>query len=258
MPQGAGSRTFTHVNVIRSKHKVVPTATGGLFLAVLLACAPTAAAADTTLTAEAGSIAAPDCDQEKCIALTFDDGPGPYTDDLLDILAGHDAEATFYLLGSNVEKFPDTVERMADQGHEIGTHTWKHDDLTTLSGADIEDDLERTDKAVEDITGERPATVRPPYGSLDDTVRGAVDRPIVLWDVDTLDWQSRDAGAVTGITMEGAGRGGIVLFHDIHESTVEAVPGILDGLAGEGYRFVTVSQLAGDDLEPGTAITGTR
>jgi peptidoglycan/xylan/chitin deacetylase (PgdA/CDA1 family) len=242
------------VNVTLPKPRIALATAGGLTLAALLL--PTApAAADTTLTAQAKSVAAPDCTKEKCVALTFDDGPGQYTDTVLDALADHDAKATFYLLGSNVGNFPDTVERMAEDGHEIGNHSWKHDDLATLSGSAIKDDLERTDKAIEDITGEKPATMRPPYGSLNDTAREAIDKPIVLWDVDTLDWQSRDTGAVTDVTLQETDRGSVVLFHDIHESTVDAVPDILDGLAEDGYTFVTVYQLAGDDQEPGVAIT---
>ncbi|WP_306368033.1 polysaccharide deacetylase family protein [Nocardiopsis sp. CC223A] len=245
------------MNVTFPKPKIALAATGGLALAALLIPAsPTAA--DTALQAEAKSIAAPDCAKEKCVALTFDDGPGQYTDTVLDALADHDAKATFYVLGSKVGNFPDTVERMADDGHEIGNHTWKHDDLATLSGSAIKDDLERTDKAIEDITGEKPTTMRPPYGSLNDTAREAIDKPIVLWDVDTLDWQSRDTGAVTDVTLEQTDRGSVVLFHDIHESTVDAVPGILDGLAEDGYTFVTVSELTGNDLEPGVAITDAR
>ncbi|CAL9340076.1 hypothetical protein SUDANB121_00260 [Nocardiopsis dassonvillei] len=245
------------MNVTLPKPRLALLATGGLALAALLTPAAPATA-DTALDAQGKSIQRTDCAKDKCVALTFDDGPGRHTDEVLDALADHDAKATFYLLGSNVGAFPDTVKRMADEGHEIGNHSWKHDDLATLSGADIEDDLERTDRAIEDITGDEPTTMRPPYGSLDDTAREAIGRPIVLWDVDTLDWQSRDAGAVTDVTLDQAGRGSVVLFHDIHESTVDAVPGILDGLAEDGYHFVTVSELAGDDLEPGVAITDAR
>lgn len=245
------------MNVALPKPALALAATGGLTLAALLAPAAPANA-DTTLSTQAKSIQRTDCAKDKCVALTFDDGPGRYTDKVLDALADHDAKATFYLLGSNVDNFPDTVERMADEGHEIGNHSWKHDDLATLSATDIENDLERTDKAIEDITGEKPATMRPPYGSLDDTARQAIDKPIVLWDVDTLDWQSRDTGAVTDIALQETRRGSIVLFHDIHESTANAVPDILDGLAEDGYEFVTVSDLAGDRLEPGVAITDAR
>ncbi|MDE3722841.1 polysaccharide deacetylase family protein [Nocardiopsis sp. N85] len=244
------------MNVTLPKHKIALGATGGLAVAASVLLFPAApAAADTTLSAEAKNL---DCAQVECVALTFDDGPGPHTDEVLDALDDHDAKATFYVLGSKVGDFTDTVERMADEGHEVGNHTWDHDDLATLSGDAIRDDLARTDKAIEDVTGETPTTMRPPYGSLNDTAREAIDKPIVLWDVDTLDWQSRDSDAVTDVTLQETDKGSVVLFHDIHESTVDAVPDILDGLAEDGYRFVTVSELAGEDMEPGTAITDAR
>ncbi|MFB8766755.1 polysaccharide deacetylase family protein [Nocardiopsis alba] len=200
----------------------------------------------------------PDCDEVKCVALTFDDGPGEYTGRLLDMLDAHDARATFYLLGSNVADHPNEVERMVKTGHEVGSHSWRHDDLTTLSGEEIEKDLERTDKAIEDVTGQTPATLRPPYGAVDDTVREAADRPLILWDVDTEDWKNRDPGTILDIADRDSGEGSIVLFHDIHQTTVDAIPAVLDRLTDEGYTFVTVSELMGDDLDQGTAYTDAR
>ncbi|QVJ02933.1 polysaccharide deacetylase family protein [Nocardiopsis eucommiae] len=201
---------------------------------------------------------APDCDAVRCVALTFDDGPGEYTDALLDILAEHDARATFYLLGSRVDDHREEVRRMAEEGHGIGNHTWKHDDLTTLSADRIRDDLARTDRAVAEVTGERPRSMRPPYGALDDTAREAIPHPMMLWDVDTLDWQHRDGDRMREIALDGVRDGSVVLFHDIHETTVEAVPELLDDLAERGYHFVTVSELFGDRLEPGTAYSDAR
>ena len=201
---------------------------------------------------------APDCTEVKCVALTFDDGPGRYTDELLDMLDEHDAKATFYLLGSNVDRYADEVRRMSHEGHEIGNHTWKHDDLTTLSADQIKDDLARTDEAVFEVTGQRPATMRPPYGSLDDTAREAIDHPMVLWDVDTLDWQHRDGDRILDITLDQTGDGSVVLFHDIHQTSVDAIPDVLDGLADRGYHFVTVTDLFDGGLELGTAYTDAR
>jgi peptidoglycan/xylan/chitin deacetylase (PgdA/CDA1 family) len=192
------------------------------------------------------------------VALTFDDGPGKYTDELLDVLDEHDAKATFYVLGSNIDNFEDTVERMAEDGHEVGNHTWDHDDLATLSADQIKDDLERTDRAIADVTGEKPATMRPPYGSLSDTAREAIHHPILLWDVDTLDWQHRDSDKILDITLDETDQGSVVLFHDIHESSVDAIPDVLDELAEQDYEFVTVTDLFEDDLEPGTAYSDAR
>src|SRR5690606_26115302 len=147
------------------------------------------------------------------------DGPGEYTDELLDILEEHNARATFYLLGSKVGGHKDEVRRMAEEGHEVGNHTWKHDDLATLSADEIKDDAERTDEAIAEVTGEKPRTMRPPYGSLDDTAREAVEQPIVLWDVDTLDWQNRDVGKILDITKDETADGSVILLHDIHETS---------------------------------------
>ena len=199
-----------------------------------------------------------DCARLKCVALTFDDGPGEHTDELLDTLADYDAKATFYVLGSKVAGNTDTLQQMAEEGHEIGNHSWDHDDLATLSAGDVEKDMARTNDVIREATGTEPATVRPPYGSLDDTARSAIDQALVLWDVDTLDWQSRDADAVTDVTLDETAPGSVVLFHDIHESTVEAIPSVLAGLHRQGYHFVTVDELFPDVLEPGDVYTDAR
>lgn len=196
----------------------------------------------------------PDCSVEQCVALTFDDGPDEYTDELLDTLNAHGAAATFYLLGSKVEDHTATVERMADEGHEVGNHTWDHPELPTLSVEEIQEQMERTDEAIAEVTGEAPETMRPPYGELDETVRQTVDHPMLLWDVDTLDWQSLDPEAVTDVAVEETAEGSVVLFHDVHETTVEAMPYVLKELDKQGFTFVTVEQLFdGQELEPGTA-----
>jgi peptidoglycan/xylan/chitin deacetylase (PgdA/CDA1 family) len=208
---------------------------------------------DGTLTAEGTTL---DCQRLKCVALTFDDGPGEHTEELLDHMAEYEAKGTFYVLGSLVAEFPEIVERTHAEGHEMGNHTWKHDDLTTLSADGVAKDLERTDKAIEKVTGELPATLRPPYGALNGTVRSATPHPIILWDVDTMDWQSRDTAAVAKHALDGTVPGSVVLFHDIHKSSVDAIPDVLDGLHREGYHFVTVSDIFGlDGMEPGEVRT---
>ncbi|MES0836546.1 polysaccharide deacetylase family protein [Nocardiopsis tropica] len=196
------------------------------------------------LSARAGAL---DCERLKCVALTFDDGPGEHTDELLDILAEYDARATFYVLGSLVGEFPEPLERMAAEGHELGNHTWKHDDLAGMSGEAVRRDIERTNQAVKEVIGSDPPTIRPPYGSLNGTVREAVDQPLILWDVDTLDWQSRDTGAISEHALEHSVPGSVVLFHDIHETSVRAIPDVLSGLHREGYHFVTVTDIFGAD-----------
>ncbi|WP_435113831.1 polysaccharide deacetylase family protein [Nocardiopsis synnemataformans] len=200
-----------------------------------------------------------DCQRLKCVALTFDDGPGEHTDRLLDSLAEYDAHATFYVLGSLVDEFPAPVERMAEEGHELGNHTWKHDDLAKMSADEIRKDIERTNAAVREVTGSDPLTIRPPYGSLNGTVRKTVEQPLVLWDVDTLDWKSRDSEDVSSEALDNTVPGSVVLFHDIHETSVEAIPDVLAGLHRQGYHFVTVSDIFGyQGMESGDVYTDAR
>ncbi|WP_304455187.1 polysaccharide deacetylase family protein [Nocardiopsis sp. YSL2] len=244
--------------IIRSAVALVSALGACAALAAPAAAAPTAA--DHVGPSVVGGLSGElrDCTRLKCVALTFDDGPGAYTDELLDVLADHDAQATFYVLGSKVAGNTDTLRRMAEEGHEIGNHSWDHDDLATLSARDVEKDMARTNEAIREATGIEPATMRPPYGSLDGTARSAIDQALVLWDVDTLDWQSRDADAVTEVTLDETSPGSVVLFHDIHESTVEAIPSVLKGLHRQGYHFVTVDELFPDTLKPGDVYTDAR
>lgn len=200
----------------------------------------------------------PDCDNVKCVALTFDDGPGRYTDELLDILDENDAKATFYLLGSKLDSYTAEVERMVDEDHEVGNHTWDHADLADLSAGEIKEDLDRTDKAIKDVTGQMPTTMRPPYGSLSDTARETIDKPMLLWDVDTLDWQHRDPETTVDIAAEETDEGSVLLFHDIHETTVDAIPDVLDTLSEDGYEFVTVDEMMGSEVESGSAYSDAR
>ncbi|MGI5287865.1 polysaccharide deacetylase family protein [Nonomuraea polychroma] len=169
--------------------------------------------------------AAVDCHEVKCVALTFDDGPGPYTQTLLDRLADHHARATFFVVGRNVVASPDLVRR--------------------------------TDEAIKQASGVAPVIVRPPYGAVNATVRAQTPHPLVLWSVDTLDWKHRDAARVTRAALSAARPGAIILFHDIHSTTVEAIPRILRTLSACGYHFVTVTQLIGAGLPAsGTVFSG--
>ena len=195
-----------------------------------------------------------DCDRLKCIALTFDDGPGPDTARLLNELAEKEAKATFFLIGQNAATLPELVAREVAEGHAVGNHSYDHPQLSTLDGAGIADQIDRTDAAIKTAAGITTTLVRPPYGATDDTVssvladRGDVQ---VLWNVDTEDWKNRDASITTQRALAGATPGGIILMHDIHPSTVDAVPGIIDQLRAAGYTLVTVPQLLGPSVTPG-------
>lgn len=187
-----------------------------------------------------------DCRIERCVALTFDDGPGLYTDKLLKALADAGARATFFVLGDVSAARPTALRKIAAGGHEIATHTWDHRALPSLTDAQVRSELTRSADVIEKITGTRPDLMRPPYGSLSSRVvgiLGAREWPIILWSLDPEDWKDRNADTVYRRVLAGTQPGEIVLLHDIHATTVAAVPRILAALADRGYTFVTVSEL---------------
>ncbi|MFJ7209942.1 polysaccharide deacetylase family protein [Streptomyces sp. NPDC098789] len=194
-----------------------------------------------------GSTPAVDCRKEKCIALTFDAGPGPHTPQLLDILKEKKVHATFFLLGKNhVVPRPDLVRREAAEGHEIGNHTWSHERLDELSTERIRDELGRTQEAIKSVTGKAPTLMRPPQGGTNDKVH-AVTRSLglseVLWNATASDYATTDTKLIGDRILKQATRDGIILLHDIYDGTVPAVPRIIDELRSRGYVFVTVPQL---------------
>ncbi|MEU0392018.1 polysaccharide deacetylase family protein [Streptomyces sp. NPDC006208] len=200
---------------------------------------------------------AADCEKAKCIALTFDAGPGKDTPELLDLLKKEKVPATFFLLGKNhVLKHPDVVRRMAAEGHEVANHTWTHRRLDQLSKDEIREELGRTQDAIADITGDKPRLMRPPQGRINDDVT-AVSEELglsqVLWSATAKDFSTTDSALIRKRIVDQAGRDGIILLHDIYDGTVPAVPGIIAELKKRGYTFVTVPQL----LLPGAPEPGT-
>ncbi|WP_248958204.1 polysaccharide deacetylase family protein [Sphaerisporangium perillae] len=200
------------------------------------------------------------CKQVKCVALTFDDGPFDYTGRVLDVLAEHHARATFFVVGQMVN--PQTapfLRRMVTEGHELGNHSWDHPSLTSLSHDALRDQLERTQQVVRAVTGTTMRLMRPPYGATDGKVAeetGHAGLAQILWDLDTLDWRDRDS-ALVARRAAAASPGSVVLLHDIHKSTADAVPRLLDDLQARGYTFVTVSELYGtQELVPGKRYAG--
>ncbi|GLX00212.1 polysaccharide deacetylase family protein [Microtetraspora sp. NBRC 16547] len=194
-----------------------------------------------------------DCAHVKCVALTFDDGPGNYTSTVLDTLARHHARATFFLVGEMIhEDDRPVLRRMVAEGHELGNHTWDHRDLTSLSDAGLRHEIIKTEKLVKEITGVRMHVMRPPYGATDRRVAQETKRlglAQILWAIDTLDWRDRVPKLVVRRSTA-AKPGEIVLMHDIHKTTVEALPRLLNVFDRKGFTYVTVSELFGD-LKPG-------
>jgi peptidoglycan/xylan/chitin deacetylase (PgdA/CDA1 family) len=198
-----------------------------------------------------------DCRVVKCVALTFDDGPGPYTAKLLRMLAARHVRVTFFLIGGNIKGREALVRRELAQGNVIGDHTWTHPDLTRLPQQKVRRQLTRTRDAITRVTGGPVRLMRPPYGSTDKSV-AKVARGLglsqIVWSVDTDDWLDRDSAIVAHRAISRARRGDIILMHDIHPTTVNAVPKILRGLAKRGFTFATVPEvLAAHPLKPGKA-----
>ena len=185
----------------------------------------------------------------KVIALTFDDGPGPHTAHLLDILDQYGAKATFFLIGSKVSGQASIVRSIQARGHQLGNHSWSHPELPKLPVDQIAGEVDRTNEAIRQATGVTPAILRPPYGA----VNGAVLEQLrlrgmssILWSVDTRDWADRNSDIVCSRAVAGARPGAVILMHDIHQTSVGAVPCILSALKQQGYSFVTVQGLLGN------------
>ncbi|WP_371664559.1 polysaccharide deacetylase family protein [Streptomyces sp. NBC_00280] len=185
-----------------------------------------------------------DCAKVRCVALTFDDGPAaPETGTLLTYLAQYNARATFFTVGQNVAAHPDLVRAEARAGNEVGNHSWNHPDLTKLTPRQVAYQLNRTSDAIKAATGKAPALFRPPYGAVNSTVRHATTLSPVLWTLDTEDWKYPDAAKISQTVIGKVQRNDVVLLHDIHPTSVAAVPEILRTLTARGYHFVTVSHL---------------
>ena len=179
------------------------------------------------------------------IALTFDDGPSSvYTSQILDTLDANNAKATFYVLGTEAEKNEELLARMNASGYEIGSHTLNHQDLTSLTEEEVRYQMDTTQDIIEDATGIIPRTMRAPYGYVDEETDTLIDMPIILWSLDTLDWESRDADTICDTLLSNVKDGDVVLMHDIYGSTAEAVQRIIPELIQRGYQLVTVSELS--------------
>jgi len=182
------------------------------------------------------------------IAVTFDDGPSAkLTPKLLDLLAAHHIKATFFVIGENVAENSEIVAREAREGHEVANHTWSHANLTKISDEGIRGQVRRTDDAIRNATGNRPTLMRPPYGSISARQKKWINQEfgykIVLWDVDPLDWRRPGPSVVCNRIVRNTRPGSIVLAHDIHPGTIEAMPCVLNQLQAKGFKFVTVSEL---------------
>ena len=178
------------------------------------------------------------------IAFTFDDGPGEYTDELLDCLEENNAHATFFMLGQNVGSWESTVQRMADIGCEIGSHSWDHPNLYDLSMDSVAKQFSDTDAALEKACGQKASVARAPYGNWSDDIISTVGKPFFTWSLDSLDWSYLDVNKDYDAVMNGdLTDGSIILMHDIHEPSVQAAIKMIPELVQKGYKLMTVSEL---------------
>lgn len=182
------------------------------------------------------------------LAMTFDDGPHPsLTPKLLDLLKERNVKATFFLVGRNIKAYPDIVRRIIAEGHEIGNHTWTHASLTTRSDSQIRDELKKSDDALMEVAGYKTHLIRPPYGAINTRIKELMFSEFglttIMWSVDPQDWRRPGVSVVTSRLVNGAHNGAIMLSHDIHPPTIQAMPAMFDQLIAKGYQFVTVSQL---------------
>lgn len=182
-------------------------------------------------------------EERKKIALTFDDGPGQYTEELLDGLLERNVKATFFLIGENAEMYPDTVKRMAEEGHIIGNHTYSHVELTCISEEKAIEEIHKTNDIIKGLTGREVQYIRPPFGLWTEKLENRVEMKPVFWNVDPRDWSVLNTDTVTCHVVNNTVSGDIILMHDIFETSVDAAMNVVDILAKKGYEFVTIEEL---------------
>lgn len=199
--------------------------------------------------------------KKKMVALTFDDGPGRYTKEIVQCLKKYNSRATFFVLGCNVDSYKDALKEADKAGCQIGNHSYSHKDLTRLSCKEIQAQINDTDKKIKNVIGKTPSLVRTPGGSTNAEVQNTVGKPIILWSIDTLDWKTRDRDKTVKAVLDNVKDGDIVLMHDIHEPSKEAALILIKELNQRGYQLVTVSELAqyrGYNLKEGSVYRSLR
>ena len=189
------------------------------------------------------SYSAKTADKNK-VAITFDDGPNPeYTVELLEGLQKRGVKATFFVLGAEVEKYPDIVKKIDDGGHLIGVHSYEHVNFGQIGDEAAIEQIEKTQEAIHNVTGKYAGYIRPPYGCWKKSLDVEVPLIEVLWDSDPLDWATKDADTVVQRILKGVTEGSIILLHDASQSSVQAAFSVIDILQQENYEFVTVEDL---------------
>lgn len=180
---------------------------------------------------------------KKMIALTFDDGPNYNTSKVIDVLNKYDIRATFFVLGSRAINNKNILKKMADSGMEIGNHTYNHLLLTKYDENKIRSEIEDTSEVIYSATKKRPKLLRPSYGSVNNKIKKVANMPIIIWDIDTLDWKYHNSKRITSRVVNKVRDGDIILMHDIYSASLNALSNIIPILQGNGYEFVTIDEL---------------
>ncbi len=180
---------------------------------------------------------------KKMIALTFDDGPNYNTSKVIDVLNKYDIKATFFVLGSRAINNKDILKKMADSGMEIGNHTYNHLLLTKYDENKIRSEIEDTSEVIYSATKKRPKLLRPSYGSVNNKIKKVANMPIIIWDIDTLDWKYHNSKRITSRVVNKVRDGDIILMHDIYSASLNALSNIISILQDNGYEFVTIDEL---------------
>lgn len=213
-----------------------------LWLVILLGCAAFCQYIRTTTVTTTSSN-----EMMKKIAITFDDGPNAdYTEELLTGLKERGVHATFFLLGKEVEKYPEIVEKITEDGHLIGTHSYEHVNLCNLSDKKAVEQVDKTNEAIYKVIGEYPEYIRPPFGCWKCELEYETGMIEVLWDIDPRDWKTSNSDTITKRVVDKVQENDIILLHDASESSVKAAFKIIDALEKEGYIFVTVDEILFD------------
>lgn len=177
------------------------------------------------------------------VALTFDDGPNANTSRVLDILEKYNVKATFFVLGTNIKGYEDTILRMKELGMEIGNHMYSHKLMTRLTEEEITSEIKKVDDLVFNIINRYPTLIRPSYGTSNKRMLKIIDRPVIIWDIDTLDWKYHNSTRISNKILDKVSDGDIVLMHDIYSATANSLEITIPKLLDKGYQLVTVSEL---------------
>ena len=185
----------------------------------------------------------------KAVALTFDDGPNPNTTPVaLELLKKYNAKATFFMVGQAVAGNENIIKQVVAEGHQIGNHSWSHPLLTKISLEQAKSQINDTTEALKKASGQDVHIMRPPYGGINSTIQAAVDQSFILWDIDTLDWKNRNTASIMKEVRK-TQPGSIILMHDVHQTSIDALPTVLQYLTEQGFELVTIDELMGDQLE---------